>query len=270
MRWVVQSNLGNDKVHEDIKKACERQGIPCDFIIRVPFSKELPDVPRDDATLFYGSTRFVNLVFESGFWKPAAFFDDEKFSVVAWGPAFGEHWLNHGAKITTLNELQYEPYDPDRLFFVRPVRDLKEFNGGVWSFSQLKLWNSGLLKADLGEEQLSTVPIVVADPWGISREWRLFVADGCVVTASQYRTCRGLDTSPDVPSEVITFGERMAQIFQPHRMFLLDICESADNLYVLELGCVNSAGFYAADVDKVIEAASKIAEELYGIEMPIL
>jgi hypothetical protein len=254
--WIVQSNLGTDKIHLTIKDACHKLGLSCSFVERIPFSKELPDVPTDVPTIFYGSTRFVNTIFTSKKWSPAAFFDPDTFLATVWGPAYGEHWLNQGAKFTTLGEFIWEPHLSDRLFFVRPVRDLKEFNGGIWSFGQLRRWNSGLLKTDLGSEQLNDIPILVSDPWGISREWRLFMVDGKVSSASQYKLKDTLFLDANVPQEVLTFGEQMAKIFSPHKIFILDICESAGNLYVLEVGCINSAGFYAANVKKIVEDIS--------------
>jgi hypothetical protein len=250
VRWAVQDKMDTDYVN--IREVCRELGLPCSTFPRVPFSKELPNIPADMPTIFYGSIRMIDLVRKSGRWSPCTFFDPETFKTTAWGPAYGEHWLNHGSRLTTLSEFVWEPHDPDRLFFVRPVRDAKEFTGGIWSFAQLCRWNSGLIRTDLGDEQLATIPIIVGEPWGIAREWRLFMVDGRVSAASRYKTRGSLDVGADVPPEVLEFGERMAGIFSPHRIFVLDICESADNLYVLELGCVNSAGLYAADVRKLI------------------
>ena len=187
---------------------------------------------------------------------PCAFFDPETFNTTAWGPAYGEHWLNYGSRVTTLSEFVWEPHDADRLFFVRPVRDAKEFTGGVWSFSQLRRWNSGLVRTDLGDEQLANIQIIVGEPWGISREWRLFMVDGKVSSGSQYKVRGSLNVDATVPIKVLAFGEDMARIFSPHKVFVLDVCESAGNLYVLELGCLNSAGLYAADVRKLVDEVS--------------
>jgi hypothetical protein len=262
VRWVVQQNLGTSGDPERIGEACKRYGAKCDLIKRVPFSKELPDCPIDEPTIFYGSTRFVNLVFESGRWTPCAFFDPVRFTTAHWGPIYGEHWLNSDAKITTLAEFCFEPHNPDRLFFVRPDKDLKEFQGGVWSFGDLQRWKTGLLKADLQEEQLAHIPILVGEPWGIAREWRLFMQDCRVCQASQYRVRHKLNVSSEVPVDVLVFAEKMARLFSPHDIFVMDVCESADTLYVLEVGCVNSAGFYACDIDQIVSwICSKVEDE---------
>lgn len=249
-----------DSAHTAIQEACRDLGLPCTLVQWIPFSKELPDVSTDVPTIFYGSIRFIDLVLRSGKWSPAAFFDPDFFRVDFWGERYGHSWLNYGATYTMLAQFVWEPHDPDRLFFVRPVRDAKEFTGGVWSFAQLKRWNSGLIKTDLGDEQLATIPIIVGEPWGISREWRLFMVDGKVSSASQYKIRGSLSMDANVPREVLEFGERMAAVFSPHRIFVLDICESADNLYVLELGCVNSAGLYMADVCKIVNDISRSVE----------
>lgn len=257
VRWAVQDKMDTDYLN--IREACRELGLPCVTFPRVPFSKELPKVPTDMPTIFYGSIRAVALALQSGKWSPCAFFDPDTFMTTAWGPAYGEHWLNHGSRVTTISEFVWEPHDPDRLFFVRPVRDAKEFTGGVWSFGQLCRWNHGLMRTDLGDEQLAGIQIIVGEPWGISREWRLFMVDGRVSSASQYKFKGKLDVDAHVPKGVLEFGERMAKIFSPHRIFVLDVCESAGNLYVLELGCVNSAGLYAADVRSIVADVSAAA-----------
>lgn len=252
VRWVVQKNLGTSGDGARIAAACERIGAKCDLIIRVPFSKELPDIPTGDPTIFYGSTRFVNLVYEAKRWQPCAFFDPVKFTTAHWGPLYGEAWLNHGSQITTLAKFCFEPHDPGRLFFVRPDKDLKEFQGGIWSFGDLQRWKTGLIKTDLGDEQLAHIPILVGEPWGIAREWRCFMVDGRVCQASQYRVRSKLNVSADVPTEVLVYAEQIARMWSPNDVFVLDVCESADNLYVLEVGCVNSAGFYACDIEQIV------------------
>jgi len=261
VRWVVQQNLGTSGDPERIAEACKRIGAKCDLITRVPFSKELPDIPTDEPTIFYGSTRFVNLVFNAKRWSPCAFFDPVAFTTAHWGPIYGEAWLNHGARITTLAEFCFEPHPPSRMFFVRPDKDLKEFQGGIWSMADLQRWKTGLLKTDLGDEQLAHVPILVGEPWGIAREWRCFMQDARVCQASQYRVRGKLNVSAEVPTEVLVYAEQIARMWSPHDIFVLDVCESADNLYVLEVGCVNSAGFYACDINEIVGWISSKVED---------
>lgn len=261
VRWVVQSTLGNSNDHLKIAEECSRIKAECLLYPREPFSKELPDTPTNIPTIFYGSTRFVNLCHRTKRWNPGAFFDPFYFTVKCWMTHYGERCLNHGASLTTLAQLVHEPYDPDRLFFIRPDKDLKEFTGSVWSFNEVKRWTTGLLKTDLGDEQLSHIDIWISEPWKITREWRTFIVNNKVCQASQYKKDGKLKESADVPQEVIQYAEETSLIWQPHNIFVLDVCESAGNLFILEIGCVNSAGFYSCDIGTIVSTITEAVEQ---------
>ncbi len=42
--------------------------------------------------------------------------------------------------------------------------------------------------------------------------------------------------------------------WQPHEAFVVDVCELDEGLKVLELNTLNAAGFYAADVQRLVVA----------------
>ena len=257
VQWVVQENLGCSKDADSIIKTCKTAKMDVYPFKCIPFSRELPNVSTDKPTIFYGSVRFVQLALESKKWSPCAFFDPELFSVSHWSKVYGENWLNHGAEKTTLSQFCYQPYDKDRLFFVRPDKDLKEFQGGVWSFGDLNRWKSGLIQADLIEEdKIQDIPIWVGEPYKISREWRCFMVEGEVCSSSQYRKDGVLNIKAGAPSEVIDYAEKMALKFRAHDIFVLDVCENDGKLYVLEIGCMNSAGFYDCSIPFIVGTVS--------------
>jgi hypothetical protein len=43
----------------------------------------------------------------------------------------------------------------------------------------------------------------------------------------------------------------------------MDIGESNKNLYVIEIGCLNSAGFYASNIDKIVCEVSNYLEKIW-------
>ena len=57
--WVLQTNLGNPAHLRQMTEACARLGLPVIETQAIPFSDELPAVPVDRPTLFYGATRFI-------------------------------------------------------------------------------------------------------------------------------------------------------------------------------------------------------------------
>jgi hypothetical protein len=149
--------------------------------------------------------------------------------------------------------------DPDSLVFIRPDRDLKEFAGSVIKVSDFENWSHKISHGDFAIKK--DCPIVVAEPVGIRSEWRLFVVNGRVVAGSQYKKDDKLCLDNLVPEQVISFANDCISIWNPMPVFVIDIGQSASNLYIIELGCFNSAGFYAADIKTIMKAVTELVEQ---------
>jgi hypothetical protein len=37
---------------------------------------------------------------------------------------------------------------------------------------------------------------------------------------------------------------------------VMDICQTGDNYYIVECGCLNSAGFYHADIEAIVSGVT--------------
>jgi hypothetical protein len=84
--------------------------------------------------------------------------------------------------------------------------------------------------------------VVVAAPRDIAKEWRLVVAEGRVVGASQYAVAGGKCLAPGCPQAVRDYAEAMlAEVGgRPDPAFLLDVCEADGQLWLVEVngfGC---------------------------------
>jgi len=266
MKWIVQDNLGRHYA-DQIKAACEKLGYEYIPIKVIPFNHEWPGdlskiycCPCCERTVFYGATNWISMIHEqnvpmfTGFY-PGTFFNPES-TFCCWNYEYGLHSLNCDAYCTTLKEILEEPItvDFDELMFVRPESDQKEFAGQLIRRSEMKEWAE---KCMTNAPDIYTLPIIVGEPYKIEKEWRLFIVGDEISSASQYRTNRGLDESPEVPDKILEFGKQMMKIYRPHEVFVMDVAEANGNLYVVEVGCFNSAGFYAANVEKVIKDVSE-------------
>jgi len=262
INWVVQINLGKHYA-DDVEKACKALGLGFQAEKVVPFSDELPDAPTDCLTSFYGATRWINNIYESGQWTPGVFFNPDSILPV-WIKHYGKCALNHGAKITTIKGLssaiKLGDYDQDKLLFVRPTSDQKEFAGDVISVNAMDEWADKIITDVL---DFSSTEIAVADPVGISHEWRLFIVDGKVISGSHYRSYHKLTINEDLPKGVVEFAEEQAKVYSPSPVFVMDIGQSADELYIVEIGCFHSAGFYATNVTEIIAAVTDYITEHY-------
>lgn len=282
VRWIVQTNLINEKETERLEEATNRpeEGIFFCPITVIPFDTKLPRLePFNGISTVYGSCNFINRVLEQKDrganynWynvKIFANYEDYNFQMLEWLTQWDKYCLNSDSMYTTLNQLMAllnhkKFFKHDELlksdeWFIRPNADDKLFSGEVVSVEQLKDWVTNLQMEKM--EDTLNAPIFISTPKNIDTEWRLIISEGEVVSSSQYRVLgkKKVKGWIDTPSSVIKFGERIAAIWQPNPIFVLDICQTYDGeLKVLECGGINSVGFYGM---KVIDIVNKVNEFL--------
>lgn len=254
--WVIQKNIyAEPKVCSSIECICKKQGYIFYPIIVIPFADDFPDVCSNNPTIFYGATGFINKVYLNNKWNPGVFFDAENFTVKSYIEHYKDHMLNFPCEFTNIGKFASSQKFSEDLFFIRPNKDLKEFAGDVMEFNKLVCWADTLQHlpgCDNNPTVTIDTEIVVSEPVGISHEWRLFIINGQVSSGSHYRERGHLNVFRDVPLEVIEFVEEMCKIWTPSSVFVMDVAESANNLYVVECNCFNSAGFYESDLEKIM------------------
>lgn len=253
MHWAIQTNVISEDDREGILRALKALGFSYEGFIAIPFSRDLPNVLEPN-TLFYGSTTVINNIFLNNKWNPGTFFT-KKFDYRVWAGRY--QILNSEHRLLKLRDIEEKHfYGSEKLAFVRPVLDLKEFAGSVVEWDQFEDWKSRLVNLEL----LLDCECVVAQPFGIAKEWRTFIVDGKVVGASQYREYQRLSKVKGCPQDVVEFAEEQAAIFSPHPIFVMDVGLSGDNLYVIEVGCFNSAGFYETELEPVFAAVQSYCD----------
>lgn len=255
IQWVVQRNLTSITDLESLQQSCETAGVSFQAIDMIPFSDSLPVFDHRRRSIFYGSTTLCGLVAADEQWRQGLFFDERLFSIENYFNRWGAHMLNYGAVVTTFRELMSREEAPDQLFFIRPDDDSKSFAGETKSFADIKSWYEQLKMVENTNLSPDT-PIVVSAPYNIKYEWRLWIVNGKVITASKYRTYFKLTKEPGCPAEVIAFAESRCLEYTPHAVFVMDVCLCGDDFYIVECGCMNAAGFYKADVTAIVGAVS--------------
>lgn len=261
VRWVVQLGLGKNDDALMIESISKKLGYECELLKIIPFSETLPNVPTEMPTIFYGGTNWISLISKSKLWHPAAWFDEDDFRFSTTLKKYQKHMLNSDAEVLSFEEfiersIKNNTKD-DEQFFIRPDRDIKEFAGDVITYGQFSDWFETISYG--GYSITKNTQIIVANPVGISAEWRCFMVDKRVSSASRYRSNRTLDICAGAPDDVISFAENMASIWSPADVFVLDVGKSGSNYYVIETNCFNSAGFYACDIGKIIKDVSNVA-----------
>jgi hypothetical protein len=255
IQWVVQKNLHADAASDELRTACEKLRVDFVPVEIIPFSREFPQFPRTKRSIVYGSTTFGENVFSDPALREGLFFDPQQFSMENYFSQWGKHMLNYGAQITTFEKLAQEKMDPEKLVFIRPDADSKSFAGEVVKFSGVLEWFENLQKVDNSNLTTST-KIIVSEPFNLKYEWRLWIVNGKVVAASKYRENFRLKKEEGCPEEVKNFAEERCREYQPHAVFVMDICLCGNEYFIIECNCMNSAGFYHADVFSIVQSVS--------------
>lgn len=262
--WIVQTNLGQTSDVLAFVDAVRRSGAAVEEVAHVPFSGTVPDIECGGAVVLYGAVGFVTAAAASGRWNPGVFGGPESYSYDAWARNYGPLLLNspEDAERTTIGGFLSSLRDDGEMVFARPSEDTKSFDGSVRTVGNLR---SFCLAAAAGGVEALTgdTEILVCRPHGIEAEFRLFVADGEIVTSSSYQRRGRTHVVADAPADVLAFGRAAAVRWAPSRLFVLDVCLSADNPYIVEAQSFNSAGHYAADLDALVDAASRIAVDMH-------
>src|SRR5262249_582848 len=107
--------------------------------------------------------------------------------------------------------------------------------------------------------------VVIAAPQPITREWRLVVVADRIVSASPYGVGGERAIAAGLPWEVRGFAESMLSEvrWRPDPAFMLDVCESAGRLWLVELNSFSGSWLYRCELPAVVSAASRLAERIW-------
>lgn len=278
MQWVLSHNLFKERGHDDLVATLRRLELPFTVTKKVPFVDRLlpedvetgasldldkvPDVtfPLDRPLMAMGTYGLAHLMYKRGH-RPAAFFDG--LDSESWMTAYGDRTLNHDAKVISLRD--FGSLQLEGSCFMRPVEDDKSFAGKVFTCEEIHTWVAGLerLSREHHEVPPTLTPetkVVVSSVKEILTETRHFVVDGKIVTRSLYRRGGRVHYTRDGSEDATAFARECIQHWVPSRAFVIDVAETLDGPKIVELNCINAAGFYAAEVDKIVYAM----EESFG------
>lgn len=258
--WIMQTNMGASsdiQTYVDAVKNSDANVIEVEY---VPFSNELPAVSVPGPIVLYGSVNFIQESYKAGKWLDGIFGTPETFTYEAWAEHYGSMLLNSpdSTELMTIADFSLKNRNPEDYIFIRPQHDTKSLVGQVWIASEFNAWCQEAKSGKYAGVNHET-PIVVATPYGIEAEWRLFVVDNQIISSSQYHKKGRLSKSLGAPEDVLNFAQKVIAKWKPTEAYTLDICRSAGNCYIMEVQGFNSAGHYAADIEKVARAVNVIA-----------
>jgi ATP-grasp domain, R2K clade family 3 len=260
MHWVVQRDLWNEEGMVSLVQTLAACDIPYSIHKVIPFVGEIePDVNPEGPVIVIGAYSMVRLAQRKG-WVPGAFIDNMDFATLR--AHWGDHMLNADAMVH-----RFDRVPEQEVFFLRPNEDSKLFAGQVFDWAEYVDFRTRVcdLREDDGSNMKPDVLVVVSTPKLIRREYRLWVVDGEIVTASLYKIGDRVQYDVQVDPEVFDYARTVLSIWQPDRAFCLDLAMIQDYTYrVIEVNSMNSAGLYMANVPRIVDALERLAGRYYG------
>jgi len=258
MQWLLQDFEDTRKLAE----ALDRHGVPYSWHKVVPYVGDLAPEPEiidlNDVVMFgsYALWRYA----ERRRLSPGVFTIRPFVHEAPWR----SHVLNGpGAVFLMLQEIPLRLPDDGRTWFVRPVADSKELAGAVMTAREL-IDTAGrvvaLDEAEIPEGSLRhDTMLMLAPPAIIRKEWRVWIVDDAVVAYSLYKEGARVVYRQEIDDDALAFAKRMARLNPAYApAYVMDICRTDAGLRLLETNCINAAGFYAADLNKLVVAIESL------------
>lgn len=261
MHWILQENLFNEREWEQLVSTLERFNIPFSVHKVVPFIGELvPSAePKQEKVVCFGSYSMRHTAKANG-WNPGVYdLFEQNFTVQL--ERWGELMLNHDSRVMKFKDvpLLTEP------MFMRPIDDSKYFAGKVFMPEDFNDWQHKVvvLKDDYGTSLTGETLVQICEPKIIFAEYRYWIVDGKIITRSMYKRGDKVQYSSEVDSRFDRFVSDCTDIgywgaWQPHRAFVIDVCETPTGLKIVEINTMNAAGFYAGDIQSIVLALEEM------------
>jgi hypothetical protein len=252
MHWILQDTFQNEPEQQEMIEILEKLDIPYSVHKVVPFVGELiptPDLTTNNVVCF-GSYSMRRVAKEYG-WTPGVFdLFEHNFLKQK------EHWrklmLNYDSKVYPFKDVP-EFYSP---YFIRPIEDTKYFAGKLFNPDEFQEWQHNVceLKLDYGNSLKPETLVQVSKPKEIYSEYRFWIVNGKIVTASLYKRGSRIIYDSEVGEKFHDFVRMAINIWQPDKAFVIDVCDTPEGLRIVEINTINASGYYAADIYKLVEA----------------
>lgn len=259
MQWILQD-------FEDTRKmadALDRLEIPYTWHKVVPFIGELTPVPTindPNAVVMFGSYTLWRYALANDL-KPGVFKIRPFVHEEPWHP-----FLLNGADalFLTLRDVPEQLPDDGKDWFLRPVEDSKEEPGNVKSSGEIIDLAKKVLALEEHEIPKGSLrhdtEMMFTKPVRILKEWRLWAVRDEIVTFSLYKEGSQVVYRHEIDEDALEFAKRLVEANPDYApAYVIDICLTNDGLRMLETNCINAAGFYEADLLKLVSSIDEFS-----------
>ena len=255
MHWLLQNNILNEDGHSRLVHTLETLGIPHSVHKIIPFTCDLFPKPEitEKKVVCFGSYAVLRVALANA-WTPGVFALKE-FTHEEMAHHWGEHMLNARGRQTAFQNVPQTPEFQKDGFFLRPATDEKFFAGMTTDTTEFQEWWHQVVtqKTDFGTGLTPKTPVLIAPLQKIHSEYRTWILNGRVVTASSYKLNGTLHVNLPIDDDIVNFANARTQEWNPSVAYCLDVARTPNGLRIVEINTINFAGFYNSNVAKIVE-----------------
>ena len=278
--WLIE-DFDEDNSRLSLIEEVRRQGMQCEVICpicysylpylstKLPSGKRICDLFENDAcVIFQGSLNLARQLQREKSWIPGVWCSLHNFKCSVYYPYFAKFLLNSEyffvpvADLLRRKDELYRRFAVDTCLFVRPDSGFKTFTGRPIPYEEFSSDYEWMVEFS-DPDSLA----LISNPKPIDAEYRFVVAERKVIAGSTYRIDGDLKYIPvDLKSdrdrgawEFLDSVFEEKEIWTPDPVFVVDVCISNDNYYILELNSFSCSGLYACDLQAVVKSASDLA-----------
>ncbi|MDL2225409.1 ATP-grasp domain-containing protein [Eubacteriales bacterium OttesenSCG-928-M02] len=248
MYYLIEKNVFQRQNQDDLINNLERLGLPYEITDFLPFSDIFPyDTDRTDIFPFC-SPKMSRLSQKLDWYPGSRLCKNHDYAV--YSRYYKENLLNDDSEIVRFGD-EISVQHP---FFARPTENTKAFTGRVFTMEEWRAFREEKL-ADGGRDILNeTTCIQISSVKELQNEIRFWIVQGEIITASVYNLGGAYFLGGMIDAAATVFVKEMVKRFEINDTFTMDVCLTDKGYKIIECGCTNSAGFYKADINRLLIA----------------
>jgi hypothetical protein len=246
MYYIVQENVFREENYDNLITSLERLDFPYEII---HLEKGVDDfnfkTNRKDVYPF-GAVKLSRISLKHGWYPGSQLCENHDYEV--YSKYYKDNLLNYDSEIIKFGD----KFSRDGKFFARPTEDTKVFTGRVFTMEEWIEFREDSYINPKSNILTKGTPIQISSVKPIQKEIRFWIIKGEIVTASQYTLGGTVCHDSIVDDDAYEFVKRMIKIFEINETFTMDVCLTNGEYKIVECGCISSAGFYKADMNKLL------------------
>lgn len=251
MYYLIQSNIHSDPQYNKVFEVMEELNLDFetielnDSIDKVKLKSDRKDV------FIIGSVKLARLTKANKDWTPGSFYGgNHTFEVHS--KYYKEHLLNYETSIFEFAE-DFD-WKPNERKFIKPYKYAKVFTGRVFTQIEWRKFVEDSIEHPKTKLLHQDTLIQAAPPKKITKEARIWIVGKHAIAGVYYKDNGNVSFIKEVEKEGLDFAKSMVEVFNVADAFVMDIGLTPDGWKIIEINCVNSAGFYSLKVRTLFRA----------------